>query len=32
MQAGFVSVAYALGTEFNPALRMPTESVLRWDR
>jgi nitroreductase len=31
MQAALVLVAYALGTDFQPAARKPVESVLHWE-
>ncbi|MEU4341321.1 hypothetical protein AB0H00_08620 [Nocardia sp. NPDC023852] len=32
MLAAFIPVAYAIGAEFKPAVRVPREQVLHWDR
>ena len=32
MQAGLFPIAHTVGTDFKPAARIPTESVMRWER
>ena len=32
MQAALIPVAYTLGTEFKPAVRVPLDSMVHWDR
>ncbi|WP_406269751.1 nitroreductase family protein [Nocardia sp. NBC_00881] len=32
MLAAFIPVAYTIGTDFKPAVRVPREQVLHWDR
>ena len=32
MQAALIPVAYSVGTDFNPAVRAPLDTMVHWDR